>query len=125
MSSNASKITFLPSLAEDSGQIRTHAESQIKKNGNGFVSAHDTRLEEAETRTDQANTRTRQADTRTDQANTRTDQANTRTDEANTRTEQSEARERLAEFEKMYGLPATDAYRFGAGKLVDAIMASV
>ena len=36
-----------------------------------------------------------------------------------------EARERLAEFEKMYGLPATDAYRFGAGKLVDAIIASV
>lgn len=34
------------------------------------------------------------------------------------------ALEMLAEFEKNHGLPATDAYRFGAGKLVAAILAS-
>lgn len=38
---------------------------------------------------------------------------------------EAHALEMLAEFEKNHGLPATDAYRFGAGKLVDAILASV
>lgn len=38
---------------------------------------------------------------------------------------ETQALEKLAAFEKEYGLPATDAYRFGAKKLADAILASV
>lgn len=38
--------------------------------------------------------------------------------------EETLAREMLAELEKNNGLPATDAYRFGAEKLVDALMAT-
>jgi uncharacterized NAD-dependent epimerase/dehydratase family protein len=38
--------------------------------------------------------------------------------------EEASAQKMLEEFEKHYALPTTDAYRFGAGKLVDAMIAS-
>ncbi len=39
--------------------------------------------------------------------------------------DETEAREQIAAFEKAYGLPTTDAYRFGAEKLVNAVLESV
>ena len=36
---------------------------------------------------------------------------------------EAEARDYLAEIETRTGLPATDPFRFGAGKLVDAMIA--